>query len=139
MSARESELAALNREYPTMNQIGDDPAFQQWAVATRGRKADAEAAARGDTNAARRLLEAWTDRQSLTTQTQRTDNSGKPQGTAGAKAVATEAGGGARGTTTGKVFNRQEVVDLIIKNPDLYNSDEYQRELLLAAKEGRIR
>jgi hypothetical protein len=139
LSARESDLAALNRDFPTMNQIGDDPQFRTWVTGARGRSADAALAAKGDTNAARRLLESWTDRQSFATKAADTTDTSKKTGIDGARAAATESGGsGGRGTPSGKIFHKSEVVDLIIKNPDLYNSDGYQRELLLAAKEGRL-
>lgn len=140
LNARESELAALSRDFPTMDKIGDDPNFQRWAVSSPGRKADTASAAKGDMNAGRRLLEAWTDRQSFATgNTNVTTETGKTTGIEGARAAATEAGGtGGAGSPTGKIIHKSDVVDLIISNPNLYSSDAYQRELLLAAKEGRL-
>ena len=135
---REAELQALNRDFPNASQVGEDPEFQKWANGAKGRSADARATAQGDTSAARRLLEAWEDRKALMESTKQT-SSGKPQGTAGARAATTESGGSGHTQTTGKIFNRAEVVQLIIDKPDLYNSDAYQAELLQAAKEGRIR
>lgn len=135
---REAELAALNRDFPGYVQTGNDPSFQQWTQGARGRSADARAAAAGDLTAARRLLEAWEDRKSLT-QASTTVDTGKPQGVTGARQATTEAGGSGRAQTAGKIFNRAEVVELIINKPEIYNSDAYQAELMQAAKEGRIR
>lgn len=140
LDQREAELAALNSDFPGYVQTGNDPAFQQWATGARGRSADARAAASGDLSAARRLLEAWEDRKSLTqTQTQQTTDTGKPQGTAGARQATTEAGGSGRSQSTGKILNRAEIVQMIIDKPDVYASDAFQAELMQAAKEGRIR
>lgn len=140
LDRRELELSALNRDFPNFQQVGDDPEFVKWAHGAPGRRADAALVAKGDTVASRRLLEAWNDRQELLKGAQRpTNDSGKPQGVDGAKTVVTESGGGGRSAPTGKIFNRAEVVDLIINKPDVYASDAYQAELLQAAKEGRIR
>lgn len=137
---REAELAALNRDFPNLTQTGDDPEFKKWAMGGRARSADARAAQMGDPTAARRLLEAWEDRKALMEgQGKSANDSGKPQGIEGARTVVTEKGGGGHAATTGKIFNRAEIVDLIINKPDVYNSDAYQAELLIAAKEGRIR
>lgn len=136
-NARENELRALNADFPQMSSIGNDAAFQQWALGARGRAADARAAASGDTNAARRLLEGWADRTGFTPKTQTTDT-GKGQGIDAARAASTEAGGGSSAKTGGKIFNKSELVDMIINKPDLYASDAFQKELLQAAKENRI-
>ncbi len=138
LDQREAELQALNRDFPGYVQTGNDPDFQQWATGARGRGADARAAANGDLSAARRLLEAWEDRKSLTQTTQTTDT-GKPQGTAGARQATTEAGGSGRSQTTGEILNRAEIVQMIIDKPDVYASDAFQAKLLQAAKENRIR
>lgn len=140
LDQREAELAALNSDFPGYVQTGNDPDFQKWTTGARGRAADARSAAAGDLSAARRLLEAWEDRKSLTTtQTTQTVDTGKPQGATGARQATTEAGGSGRSQATGKIFNRAEVVQLIIDKPDVYASDAFQAELLQAAKEGRIR
>lgn len=139
LDSRERELSELNRDFPNFQQIGDDPEFQTWARGAPGRRADAAAVARGDIAASRRLLEAWSDRKELLKGAQRSDAGDKPQGVEGARTAITESGGGGRSAPTGKIFNRADVVQLIIDKPEVYASDAYQAELLLAAKEGRIR
>lgn len=142
LNARETELRALNADFPQMDAWGNDQAFQQWAMTGKGRSADARAAAKGDTAAARRLLESWADRQSFAQgagTTTRANDTGKGQGIEGARAATTEAGGGGAAKATGKIFNKSDIVDMIINKPDHYASDAFQEELKLAAKENRIR
>lgn len=138
LDQREAELHALNRDFPNINQVGNDPEFNKWAQGAAGRRADAAATAKGDTSAARRLLEAWSDRQELLKATNQTAGGGKPQGVDGAKGAVTESGGG-RAAPTGEIMSRSSIVDMIINKPDEYNSDGFQQKLLIAAKEGRIR
>jgi hypothetical protein len=140
LDRQEDELQALNRDFPNYTQIGNDPAFNAWVNGAKGRAADGAAVAKGDLSAARRLLEAWTDRQELAKGANRTTTTddGKPQGVTGARTAVTETGGG-RAAATGEILNRQEIVDMIIKNPALYDSDAFQQKLMLAAKENRIR
>ena len=141
LNAREAELRTLNADFPQMGAWGNDPGFQKWAYGARGRAADAQASVKGDTAAARRLLEGWADRVSLsgnTATTQKTDT-GKGQGIEAARAATTESGGSGSAQATGKIINKSDVVDMIINKPDLYASDAYQEELKLAAKEGRLR
>lgn len=140
LDQREAELAALNRDFPNFAQTDNDPEFAKWVNSANGRRADGVASMKGDTSAARRLLEAWNDRQELLKGAGKpATDGGKPQGVEGAKSVVTESGGGGRSAPTGKIFNRAEVVQLIIDKPEIYQSDAYQAELLQAAKEGRIR
>jgi hypothetical protein len=138
LDQREAELQALNRDFPGFAKIGDDPEFHNWAQSAAGRRADAEAVAKGNTSAARRLLEAWSDRQELLKATKQTTDGGKPQGVEGAKAGVTEPGGG-RSAPTGEIMDRNDIVNMIINDPDKYNGAAFQVKLMQAAKEGRIR
>jgi hypothetical protein len=102
MDAKERDLAALASDFPKMQEIGNDAAFKAWAYGAKGRSQDAQAAARGDLSAARRLLEGWTDRQPAQTET---TQSGKPQGVTGARDAMTEAGGSGAVRSSGKIIN----------------------------------
>lgn len=149
---RTSAFNTLKSDFPKMGDWGKDPKFLEWTTKTRSRQADAEAVAqRQDNVAARRLLEAYEEHLVLVetlkpvaggateTATQTVlEPVGKPQGMAGARTAATEAGGGTRAGTSGKVYSTKEITDMIINNPEHYRSDAFQTELKAAAKEGRI-
>lgn len=143
MNARELEIAGLQREFPKMSEWGNDPSFQKWATASPARAADAQAAAKGDTAAARRLLENWSDRISLTAATATVDtpqthvDTGKPQGVAGARQATTERGG-AGGGGVGRKYTQAELVDMINNKPDQWRSESFQAEIKQAMKEGRV-
>jgi len=136
----EREEARLRSDFPTAESVVATPEFQTWATSKAGRKADLEAAAKGDMLAGRRLLETWSElHPESPTPTKPSEDKGKPQGLEGARQAVTEAGGGTKATTSGKIYYQADIVDMIVNNPDKYNSNEFQREIAVAAKEGRIR
>jgi hypothetical protein len=140
------EEAALRADFPDVNTTLADDGFKKWATGSRTRLADLQAAAKGDLTAGRRLLENWADRQSLVPATKpdetptATDAANeKPQGLQGARDSVTESGGAGAAPVSGTIIYQSDVVKLINTNPAKYNSDEYQRELRTAIKEGRLR
>ena len=143
MNARELEMAGIAREFPKIQEWGNDPAFQKWAWGSPGRAADAKASKEGDTQAMRRLLENWSDRVSLTAAPAAapettTVDAGKPQGVAGARAATTERGSAGGGGGGAKKYRTTDLVNMINTNPDQWRSESFQAEIKQAMKEGRV-
>jgi hypothetical protein len=140
----------LVNDFPEMAELNSDEAFQQWAVSSPGRAADAQAAQQGDAAAARRLLETWRERNELVTALQQQQEgsapkkaaapaqSDKPQGLEGAAQAVTERGGQG-GAPSGQHLSSQEIMDMIINRPEVYRSPEYQAKVAEAAKAGALK
>ena len=157
LMAQRTEVQQLSQDYPDMASVGNDEGFQTWAVASPGRAADAGLAAQGDLTAARRLMEQWTDRQTLVDalKAQATDAVNdqqqlttaplvtapalptKPQGIEGARQSTLERGG-TGGAPPTEVLTADDIVKMIIENPEGYRSAAYQEKVQQAAKAGQI-
>jgi hypothetical protein len=116
------------------------PEFQEWARRTPLRMGMAEAAARGDFNAASSLLTEYKDvvgqkQQNVDTQQQ------TAQRLAGRAAL--ESAGTTRsdtaGATPGPIYKRADIIALRANNPDEYENPAFQAKLLRAYQEGRVR
>ncbi len=157
LMAQRTEVQQLSQDYPGMAATGQDEGFQTWAVASPGRAADAALASQGDITAARRLMEQWTDRQTLVDalKAQSTDAPNdqqqlttapsalapalpiKPQGIEGAR-VSTLEPGGTGGAPPADALTADDIVKMIIENPEGYRSTAYQERVQRAAKAGQI-
>ena len=138
-SQASSDLDGLRRDFPDFETTATSPEFLEWRDKSQNRVGDASAAARGDARAARRLLEDYKELQEARAAGKADGKpSPKANGVAAARQVASETPGSGGQVSTKKVYNSAEIVELILKKPDVYKSAAFQAELKLAAKEGRI-
>ena len=134
----EAETAALLSDFPDMNNLVSDPAFQEYCNSRPSRIRDAQIAATG-TNveavyAARRLLEGYDDlRQAAPTAQSKPEESPAEA----AKAVSNEGGRGKAPVPKDLIYE-QDVIQLIQNEPDKYRSPSFQKELQAAIREGRF-
>lgn len=133
------EDAALTRDYGDIPAIVGSPEFQAFALRTPGRKADFNTAARGEglnqVRAARRLLEDFTDFQTVT---KAPEEKIELTPLEIAKQVSTEGAGPAGSITTLPQIFEVDVIKMVNDNPVKYRSPSFQDELALAIKEGRF-
>jgi hypothetical protein len=135
----EMETAALEAEFPNLEDIVGSKEFNEFSNATGSRKHDLEVAANGDglgqVRAARRLLEDFNDFQRYT---KKTDEDTSVTAVEEAKKVSTD-----RGRTSAPISNKpkiyeSDVISLINKDPVKYRSPSFQKELLSAITDGRF-
>lgn len=148
----ETEAERFVRDFPNYVQIGNDPAFQQWVAQSPRRIALANRAlTQEDIGAMRELMEGWEERQALLAELQASQKGNAadtrdegadtaPTGVQGARRVATEKPGQGGNAHAGKkVFYQSDVINTMLRDPDKYYSEAYQKELLAAMREGRYR
>lgn len=148
MSVQAAEFA---RDFPDYAKTGNDPEFQAFISKSQRRVGLARAVLeRNDLTAARALMEDWEERRALVDSLKpvtQVDPAAQPAqaapsaptGVQGARAVATERTGSTAVIPTGKVWNKTDVVDTMLRNPDKYYSSAYQADLMQAIKDGRLR
>lgn len=115
-----------------------DPAFQAWVQQTPLRqKLNADAAA-GNFYAADALLTEWTQSKPKSTVTSAVS---RAQELANRTSLESNNAGGDAGDGTrksGRTFKRADLIALRQTNPELYESDSYQKEIVKAYREGRV-
>lgn len=139
----EQELSRFVQDFPTFQEDVQTQEYKEFVMARPSRQQDAQSAAQGDLYAARRLLENFEDLKPAKKAAEETKETASmdsaPTGVSGAQVVATEstaAGGAVDGK---KMWTRQEVLDTITNKPELYQSAQYQAEMMQAIKDGRYR
>lgn len=137
----ESDFDRFQREYPDYEQTARSDNFRAWVGKSQRRMNSAAAAAKGDLDSARGLLEDWKEIEAITGQSKELDASGRPErtedpGVAAARAASTDTGA-RRAAPAGKAtYTRAELVDMIVHNPGKYES--LQAEITQAIREGRV-
>lgn len=133
------ELEKLEADFPKFGDTVQTQEFREWVAKSRLRSQDAQAAAKGDVIAARRLLETWTE---ISAVSRPSSQEPKPTpasaGVAAARAASTEAPGNGSGPAKPVIY-KDDVVKLMLRDPDKYKSASYQAELRAAIKEGRLK
>lgn len=138
LSAQEQELQKFQSSYPDFETDARTEQFAEFVRKRPTRGEDAQRASQGDLQAARRLMDNYSDYKEMSAPAA-APTSSAPTGVKGARRVATEKSG-AGGTTTGKKFVYQrDVVNTIMQDPDLYRSQHFQDDLKSAIAEGRYR
>lgn len=133
-----AEGMALMTAFPDLEATIAGEEFQSFAIRTPGRQADFQTAATGkgveQVRAARRLMEDYTDFQTATSATEKTELTPIEQ----AKAATTESSGPAGAISSKPQIFQSDVVKLINSDVLKYRSPSYQSELTAAIKEGRF-
>jgi hypothetical protein len=130
--------STFTMKHPTAETITSDPAFSAWVKQTPLRQRLAQSASQNNMIDADLLLTEWQSAQ--TTQTDTVNNTGD-KARALARAVTLESGGHGTESGTrksGKVFRRGDLIALRQRDPDKYESQELQNEIVKAYLEGRV-
>jgi len=124
--------------HPNAQDVTVDPAFQAWVAKTPLRqKLNANAAA-GNMDAADALLTEWDSAKptaSVTTATTRAQEAAQRLSLESSN-TGSESGHGPN--RSARTFKRQDIIRLRQTNPDLYESDAYQKEIMRAYRENRV-
>lgn len=141
-TAHQKELDKLVADYPTLEQVGADPAFLEFVQRSPYRVNDAQKwLTTQDVEAARRLLSDWSEIASVSKPSKATAEpvtEKAPRGNVqAARRAATESGGNA--SVGQKTLTKSAVMKLLQTDPDRYYSDAFQSELHTAIKEGRFK
>lgn len=132
--------AAFAAKHENAESLVNTTEFSEWLNRSEYRIQDAQAAAQGDLVAADRLLVDFKESaagQSLSeAPSQRNE---RPSGVEAARHVATERGGTSGAISSAKTYNATDLARLINSDPRKYNSPDFQKELQVAIKEGRVK
>jgi hypothetical protein len=150
VSALQTRLAQLEQQltqtvftvnHPKASDVTQDPAFAAWVRQTPLRSSLAEAAAKGDLGQADLLLKEWQHTQSSGTSSP-TNTSNRAQDLARSVTLESTTTGSENGDGKSrgsrKTFSRRDLQALRIRDPDKYESQELQNEIVKAYVEGRI-
>lgn len=145
---QDSEAAQFVSDYPNYVEVGNSKEFQEF-VAGSTRRVDLarKAIEKNDIPAMRELMEGWEERQQLiqtlspkkAEEQEAETDSAAPTGVSGARKVATESPGSGGATRGKKVFRQNEVIKVMLQDPDKYYSEPYQKELMAAMRDGRFK
>jgi hypothetical protein len=131
-------IAQLHQEFPDMEQIGADPEFLAFVERNPYRLQDAQKWMQTqDVDAARRLLTDWSEFTPPKQEAKKPSDPAPRGNVAAARQDATESGGSAE---VGKpLMYESDVIALMQKDPEKYESESFQAQLRDAIKEGRFR
>lgn len=137
-AAQEAAMRNLYERHPDIEEVTASTQFQEWAMSNDFRARDLQAAAQGDIYAGERLLSDYKEIKAAGSSAQ-PESPEKKEGIEAAKAVATERGGTSGAIANAKTYDATDIARMIRRDPQKYNSPEFQAELKLAIKEGRVR
>jgi hypothetical protein len=144
MAELEARLAAqsLMNQHPDYLEVAQSQEFAQWVQASSIRVRAAHAARSGDWSAAADLLSEYKaqaktrvnddadaeedDEQKARTAAQKAALESNSQGNAGAKKA-------------GKIYRRADLMRLRAERPDVWENEDFQREILIAYNENRVK
>jgi hypothetical protein len=131
----------FNQRHSDATQIANDPQFVDWVTKSPYRTRAAQAAYAGDWVAADELL---TEYKATRPDTSSNDTKQATQKASlqAARAASLESSSSSDKSTTGKsgkILRRADLITLRVTDPDTYYSDDYQREIMLAYAENRVK
>lgn len=137
IAALEAQIASQNfvTRHPDYTNLVQSPELQQWLQATPYRARLASQAVNGDFVAADELLTEFKAQRKTPPKQQGDDVDGaRKAGLETSTTVGTESG-----KKPGKVYRRSDLLKLQIEKPDTYYSEDYQREIIRAYAEKRVK
>lgn len=145
ISALEGQLAEERflTKHSDFNDITASGEFNDWLSRSPIRLQYGQAAAQGDYSAAMALLDDYKDYQSHVTPPQAPATTSTQQDPLhAARQAALETGKSSTASAakaTGKIYRRADLIDLKLRDPETYNSPDYQAEIVRAYQEGRVK
>lgn len=129
---------AFTTKHPDYMQLGQSQDFQAWTTKSPSRQRVAAMAARGDLDAADALFTEFKDERKSNPAPA---NRPAPEADlAGARKAALEsANSGGQDGGSARVYRRADLIQLKINKPDVYGDPEFQKEILKAYSEGRVK
>lgn len=128
-------LATLKSQHPDFQNIIQSPDFAEWIRKSKVRQ---ELFIRADQSydfdAANELLSTYKERQSVVEKTKAVEQVERKQAV---KAASTGVGKGSGESIGKKTYRRQDIIDLMIRNPDRYAA--LSDEIMQAYAEGRVK
>lgn len=142
LSGIEATLAqqAFVTQHPDYNEIANDPKFADWVKESPIRARAAQQAIAGDYGLASELLAEY--KQAKTAgKTADTTADERPSGDDldGARKVALESNASSQSNSSGKVYNRADLIRLKLEKPHIYEEPKFQEEIMKAYAEGRVK
>jgi hypothetical protein len=129
-------LASKHENYA---ELENDPAWLEFLNSTPLRQRQANYAANGDEVVASALIEEFRATSAGTTSAETKDLTPVGDDTDGAAAQALATAASSDGTSTGKVYSRTALMLLKQQQPEVYEDDRFQAEIIKAYKEGRVK
>lgn len=126
-------LSQISSAYPNYEETIQDPAFGEWVKASAVRVELLQRADSYDFNAANELLSNWGERQNIVDKAKVINEADRKQQL---KAAST-GGKGSGEPATRKIYKRQDIIKLMMHNPDKYAA--MAEELTQAYAENRVK
>jgi hypothetical protein len=128
-------VAKLKSEHPDFMEVVTDPSFQEWVGKSRVRQELLVRADQAfDVDAASELLGSFKERKQMVQQTMQTEKVARQQAL---KQGSTGAVKGSGESASKKIYRRQDIIDLMQRDPDRYQA--LQPEIMRAYAEKRVR
>ena len=136
LNMRKAEaMATLKNEHPDFQEIVGSPDFQDWIGKSKVRQELFVRADKAfDFDAANELLSTFKERQAVVEKTKAVEQVERKQAV---KAASTGAGKGSGESIGRKTYRRQDIIDLMVRNPDRYAA--LADEIMAAYAEGRVK
>lgn len=137
-TAQQSRFDQFVAAHPDYETVATSPEFTTWRDEAPSRKRLGAIAARGDIDAADDLL---TEFKALKAKPVVNDKTPAEKGLEAARNVGLDSGGQAPGSsaTKGKTYRRIDLLKLKQERPDDYYSESFQKEIISAYNEGRVK
>lgn len=129
--------AKFAQAYPNAEETVNDPKFVEWVQGSTARSLLGYQASQGDLTAGAALLDEWNASQSAPEQNEepKMDDPIKS-----ARKASTESKGASNTPdTTGKIYRRTDLIRLKLQDPEAYADEGFQREIIKAYAEGRVK
>lgn len=132
---RAEALANLKTAHPDYQQVLSDSSFGEWVAKSKVRQElFYRADQRYDFTAADELLSTWKERAQVVQQAKDVEKMNRKSAV---KSAATGTGKGSGESASKKVFRRQDIIELMQRDPDRYQA--LSPEIMQAYAEGRVR
>lgn len=132
---RAEAMANLKTAHPDYQQVLQDSSFGEWVAKSKVRQELFQRAdQRYDFAAADELLSTWKERTQVVQQAKDVEKISRKSAV---KAAATGTGKGSGESSSKKVFRRQDIIELMQRDPDRYQA--LSPEIMQAYAEGRVR
>lgn len=134
---------AFNDKHPTAGDIANDPEFIKWVQASPSRALAGYQASQGDLTSGDALLTEWSQVQDASKDVEDEDPPKKETNPnlAAARRASTESTGANQtaDAPTGKTYRRVDLIRLKLQDPEAYADEGFQKEILTAYAEGRVK
>jgi hypothetical protein len=128
-------VAKLKAEHPDFMEVVADPSFQEWIGKSKVRQELLVRADQGfDTEAASELIGSYKERKQMVQQTVQTEKVARKQALQQASTGAVKGSGE---SASKKIYRRQDIIDLMQRDPERYQA--LQPEIMRAYAEKRVR